>query len=166
VVLVCDTYHGNAEDVEPDADEVERVTLTRGEVRRGRVRATTETGREVGVALDRRLRDGDIVHDDGVAVVVELEPIEAFVVDLDHLESGEAASLGHDLGNAHHEMAVEDGVAYVPADKEARAFLVEYAENPRTVEVEPSVFDGVSRTDHEHGHSHGHEDDHARGGGR
>ena len=167
-MLVCDTYHGNAEDVEPDADKVERVTLTRGEVRRGRVRATTETGREVGVVLDRRLRDGDIVHDGDVSVVVELEPVEAFVVDLGPLASGEAASLGHDLGNAHHEMAVEDGVAYVPAKEETRAFLVEYAENPRTVEVEPSVFDGVSLTDHEHGHSHGHDGDHAHdhGGGR
>jgi len=148
-MLVCDTYHGNAEESEPDAETVERVTLTRDEVRRSRVRATTETGREVGVVLDRRLRDGDIVHDGEVAVVVELEPVEALVVELGALSPSEAAVLAHELGNAHHEMAVEDGVAYVPASDEARATVDEHADHGRQ-DVEPALFDGAG----DHGHDH------------
>lgn len=166
MMLVCDTYHGNVEKTEPEADAVEHVTLTRDEVRRSRVRATTETGREIGVVIDRRLRDGDVVHDDGFAVVVSLEPVEAFAVELEALTTEEAAALGHELGNAHHEMAFEDGVAYVPADEETRAVLDRLADEAvgRT-EVEPSVFDaadgdgdGVAGA-----HDHGHEHDHVHG---
>jgi urease accessory protein len=162
-MLVCDTHHGNVEKSEPEADAVEHVTLTRDEVRRSRVRATTETGREIGVVIDRRLRDGDVVHDDGFAVVVSLEPVEAFAVELDALTTEEAAALGHELGNAHHEMAFEGGVAYVPADEETRAVLDTLADEAvGRAEVEPSVFDaaadGVANA-----HNHGHEHDHAHG---
>lgn len=170
-MFVCDTYHGNTDDTEPDAEEVENVVLTREDVRRSRVRAETETGREVGVVLDRRLRDGDIVYDEGVAVVVELEGVEAFAVELDGLTPAEAAELAHDLGNAHHEMAVEDSIAYFPATEDTRRRLKDLPDSGvRRTEVEPSVFDGDGNGEepgythlsaHEHDHS---EDRHTRGG--
>jgi urease accessory protein len=150
-VLVCDGYHGNVEDTEPDARTVETVSLTRDDARRGRVRATTETGREIGVALDRRLRDGDIVHDGDVAVVVRLETVDACAVELGALTPEEAASLGHELGNAHHEMATEDGVAYVPENEETVSLLRGSDAGFRRVDVEPSLFDA---DDAPHGHSH------------
>lgn len=160
-VLVCDTYHGNIQRTQPEAGEVQNVVLTRDEVRRSRVRATTDSGTEVGVAVDRRLRDGDIVHDGEVAVVVALEPIEAFAVKLDDMCLEQATVLGHDLGNAHHEMAVEEGVSYVPANEETRQRLGELPDGVSvdTVDVEPSVFDGDSEKT-EHGDSHSHGDGH------
>jgi urease accessory protein len=158
-MLVCDTYHGNVDTTEPDADDVETVVLTRDGVRRGRVRTTTERGREVGVVLDRRLRDGDIVHDGETAIVVELEEIEAFAVCLDGVSPSVAAPLGHELGNAHHEMAVENGIAYVPANDETRKVLESETEGYETTEVEPSVFDSFGEKkpkDHRHEHSSHH----------
>jgi urease accessory protein len=166
-VFVCDTYHGNTDETEPKAEEIERVVLTREDVRRSRVRAETETGKEVGVVLDRRLRDGDIVYDEEVAVVVELEGVEAFAVELDGLTPTEAAELGHDLGNSHHEMAVEDSIAYVPVTEDTRRRLGELPDctGVRRVEVEPSVFDGDGGGEDPghthptvHGHDHSHED--------
>jgi len=171
-VLVCDTYHGNVDETDPEAEKVEKVFLSRDEVRRSRVRATTEEGREVGVAVDRRLRDGDIVHDDEIAVVVALEPVEAFKVELGDLAPEQAASLGHELGNAHHEMAVEDGDAYIPANSETREVLEELPDEAsfETVEVEPSVFDSDEGGGSGHvypgqdGHEHSHENPDSGGG--
>jgi len=155
-VLLCETHHGNLDETQPETDETEKVVLTRDEVRRSRVRAVTDSGREVGVAIDRRLRDGDIVHDREIAVIVSLEPIETFAVKLDDLYFEQATVLGHDLGNAHHEMAVEDGVAYVPVNPETRERLGSLeGVSVDTVDVEPSVFDRQG-DDGEKGHSHGH----------
>ena len=173
-MFVCDTYHGNTDETEPDADKIEHVVLTREDVRRSRVRAETEEGREIGVVLDRRLRDGDIVYDEEVAVVVELEGVEAFAVELDGLTSPEAAELGHDLGNAHHEMAVDGSVAYVLDTEDTRRRLEDVPDGVevRRVEVEPSVFDGdgeepghthPSAHDHEHTHEDGHERNSTKG---
>lgn len=152
-MYICDTYHGNIDSTEPEADEVENVVLTREEVRRGRVRTTTKNGREIGVVLDRRLNDGDIVYDDETAIVVELEPIEAFAVSLDGVDSCDAASLGHELGNAHHEMAVVDGAVYVPAKEDTRALLESETDGLYRVEVKPSVFDSPDEN-RDHGHEH------------
>lgn len=155
-MYICDTYHGNLDSMEPEAEEVETVVLTREEVCRGRVRTTTEKGRDVGVALDRRLSDGDIVYDKETAIVVELEPIEAFAVSLDGIDVPDAVSLGHELGNAHHEMVVEDGVAYVPTEDDTRALLEAETEGFDRVEVEPSVFDSPEEKLKDHGHKHPH----------
>lgn len=175
-MLVCDTYHGNVEDAEPEG-EVERVVLSRADARRSRVRAETEEGSDVGIVVDRRLRDGDIVYDGETAVVVTLEAVEAFAVGIDALTPTEAAEFGHELGNAHGEMAVDDeGVVYVPVE-DARTLVNRLGDDVSVerVEVEPSVFDGDDAEhgghgghaeaghDHSHDHSreHEHEHDHA-----
>lgn len=151
--------------------EVETVRLDDHERKRSRVRATTDAGTEIGLALgDARVREGDVVYaDDERVVAVAFEEREALVVALDGVDgSSEAlasmAELGHVVGNRHRDLAVRGGELLFPiggsgdriAD-EVRGHLPAGATTRREA-VDPTLFDeGAAGADHEHGpHSRSH----------
>ncbi|THE66311.1 urease accessory protein UreE [Salinadaptatus halalkaliphilus] len=160
------------------AGTLERVVLEADNRRRSRFRATTDAGTDIGVVLDRAaVSAGDVlVCEADRMIVVAFEPLEALAVTLpeatdDALEA--AVELGHRIGNQHWDLAVEDGVVYVPleADRHIVERVVANVVANSTVsettvdadlfvtdlEDEPG-YDG-SHADHEHGHDdhdHGH----------
>ncbi|KDE60573.1 urease accessory protein UreE [Halostagnicola sp. A56] len=147
---------------------LERVVIAADRRRRSRFRTTTDAGTDVGVVLEKpALSIGDVlVHDEDRMIVVAFEPLEALAVDLPEPtpEALEAAlELGHRVGNQHWDLAIDDGVAYVPleADRHIVERVVEdivpgATVRAETVDAELFVTDleGDGESDHTHGHSH------------
>ena len=155
-----------------------RVVLSNTERRRSRVRTTTVDGRDLGVVVARDLADGDVlVTEDGTPIVVELEGIEALVLDLGGVEllPAKALELGHALGNRHWDLALRGEEALFPvrtSRERTEAIVADVV--PETVPyrfetVPPTTFDdggthstGAAHThggEHAHAHgSHGHEE--------
>ncbi len=155
---------------------LERIVIDADNRRRSRFRATTDAGTDVGVVLDRpAVSAGDVLSvDEERMIVVAFEPREALAVELPKptADATEAAvELGHRVGNQHWDLAVEDGIVYVPL--EADRHIVERVvadvvpgSEVRKATVEAGLFvtelegGGV---DHEHDHTHGEDPDHAHG---
>jgi urease accessory protein len=152
---------------------LERIVIDADDRRRSRFRATTDAGTDVGVVLDRpAVSVGDVLLvDDERMVLVAFEPRDALAVELpdptaDVTEA--AVELGHRIGNQHWDLAVEDGVVYVPL--EADRHIVERVvadvvpgSEVRETTVEADLFvtelEGKS-AEHDYPHGHGHESDH------
>ncbi|WP_339103923.1 urease accessory protein UreE [Haloterrigena salinisoli] len=160
---------------------LERVVIDADDRRRSRFRATTDAGTDVGVIVDKAaVSAGDVllVEDDRM-IVVAFEPRDALAVSLpDATDEALAAAveLGHRIGNQHWDLAVEDGVAYVPLEADRHivervvADIVPGSEvRETTVDADLFVTDiddaGAHDVDHEHSHQgdrdHGHS--HERG---
>ena len=162
---------------------LERVVIDADNRRRSRFRATTDAGTDVGVVVDKAaVAVGDVllVEDDRM-IVVAFEPRDALAVSLPSAtdEALEAAvELGHRIGNQHWDLAVDDGVVYVPLESDRHivervvADVVPGADvRETTVEADLFVTDvddaagagGAHGADHEHAHGidHGHEHDSA-----
>ncbi|APW99494.1 urease accessory protein UreE [Halobiforma lacisalsi AJ5] len=169
-----------ARDAHDERGTLERVVVDADERRRSRFRATTDAGTDVGVVVDRAaVSAGDVLHlTDERMIVVAFEPRDALAVDLpratdERLEA--AIELGHRIGNQHWDLAVEDGVAYVPlaADRHIVERVVSDVVPGSTVSettVEADLFvtdaDGAKAGHghgggHEHGHEHTHDHDHS-----
>ncbi|ADB60440.1 urease accessory protein UreE [Haloterrigena turkmenica DSM 5511] len=165
---------------------LERVVIDADNRRRSRFRATTDAGTDVGVVVDTAaVSAGDVllVEDDRM-IVVAFEPRDALAVSLPDAtdEALEAAvELGHRIGNQHWDLAVEDGVVYVPLEADRHivervvADVVPGSEiRETTVEADLFVTDiddaGAHDVDHEHSHGgeheHGHDHAHEHGGDR
>lgn len=163
---------------------LERVVVAADRRRRSRFRTTTDAGTDVGVVLEKpALSIGDVlVHDEDRMIVVAFEPLAALAVDLPEptAEALEAAlELGHRVGNQHWDLAIDDGVAYVPleADRHIVERVVEDVVPGATVRAETvdaelfvtdlgeEVGDG-SPHDNEHVHATGSERSHDAGSGR
>ena len=174
-MLVADDYLGSLDD--PDvADRVAaadslRVTVDDTERRRSRVRTTAADGTDLGIVVDRELRDGDVLDADGRPVVVSLEPVEAMTLEFAGVggDAGGVAvaalALGHAVGNRHWDLALEGTRAYLPVteDRDRMAAAVgPHLPDGVTVDYEsvpPATFDD-SGPDHSHGdpeHAHGHD---------
>lgn len=125
-----DGIHGNI-NADPDLAErierhegagtLERVVLDSAERKRSRLRVETDAGTDLGILVDRpELRAGDVLFfDDNLAIVVALEPREAFVIELPDPTTetlAAVAELGHRIGNQHWDLAVADGEVYVPVE--------------------------------------------------
>lgn len=162
-MYVIDTYVGNESEDDVStrltAESYETVTVGNDERRRSRFRGTTEAGSDVGVVVGRELRAGDVLEGDGLTVVVELEDVEALVVDLTGAEDVlAAAELGHAAGNRHWDMAVRNGQILFPTT-ESRERMESTVEphlpagaTLSTESVPPSTFDGRGPA-HTHGES-------------
>lgn len=173
-MYVIDTYVGNRSEDDASArlaaGSYETVTVGDHERRRSRFRTETEEGSDVGVVVGRELRAGDVLEGDGLTVVVELEDVEALVIDCASSEDVLAAvELGHAAGNRHWDMAVRDGSVLFPVteSRERMESTVEpYLPAGAALSSEsvpPSTFDGRGPT-HTHGEGEdGGNHDHAAG---
>ncbi|MXV62318.1 urease accessory protein UreE [Natronorubrum sp. JWXQ-INN-674] len=166
------------------AGTLERVVIDANNRRRSRFRATTDAGTDVGVIVDKAaVSAGDVLSvEDDRLIVVAFEPLDALALTLpeatdERLEA--AVELGHRIGNQHWDLAVEDGVVYVPLEADRHivervvADVVPGTEiQERTVEADLFVTDlelegsgsGSHGGDHEHSHGrgeHDHEHSHA-----
>jgi len=165
-MLVADTYLGSRTDddlaARIDREGALTVRLDGTERRRSRVRTTTEEGHDIGVVTARDLDAGDVLAADDRLVVVELDAVEAMVIDLAAADAPLTAgvALGHAVGNRHWDLAIQGETVSLPVtdrkrmEREVRPLLPDGA----TLEYEqvpPSLFDGESGHEHDHEHGHG-----------
>lgn len=156
------------------AGTLERVLLDAGDRKKSRLRVHTEAGTDLGILVDKQeLEDGDVLyHDDDRMILVSFEEREALTIDLPaDTATPTLLELGHRVGNQHWDLAVEDGIAYVPV--EAERHIVEDVLAGTLPDdagldyefVDPGLFiDREPTPDHSHGedHSHSHGADHSR----
>jgi urease accessory protein len=158
---------------------LERLVLEEAQRRRSRFRAETDAGTEVGVVAPGvgGLRPGDVLVEDERMVVVALESREVVTVELPPAdeESGTALATamleaGHVVGNRHWELAIDDGIAYVPVAEDyerTRSVLADALPEGTALgrdTVDPGLFDGTTPS-HGHGHGRHHDGDDAGTGG-
>ena len=131
---------------------------------RGRLRATTDTGHDVGLFLDRGpvLRNGDCLQADTGEIIRVAAASEAVVTA--HIAPGlPLGRLCYHLGNRHVQLAIgvdEDGQGWVrfPPDHvleelaERLGAKLEHHQAP--FDPEPGAYDKAGREGHSHGHSH------------
>lgn len=169
-MLVADAYLGHRDDPSvaarlADADPA-RVRLSDTDRRRSRVRTETRDGRDLGVVVGRVLRDGDVLDANGTLVVVDLEPVDALVLEVADVPATVALELGHAIGNRHRDLAVRGDEALIPvADSRERTAALVAADLPdgvttRFEAVPPTTFDDGG-SDHGHDHSHRQDSSHA-----
>lgn len=184
---VADTYLGHRSDEAVAArlarEGFETISVDEAERRRSRFRTRTGAGTDLGVTVSRELAVGDVLGAGNLLVVVDLEPVEAMVIDLEDAEDSltGAVALGHAVGNRHWDMAIRDDAVLFPAteSRERMESTVEtHLPAGATVayeEVSPATFDGDGpghgpghTHSSDHSHSHDHEvsgDDSSHGGG-
>ncbi|AUV80272.1 urease accessory protein UreE [Salinigranum rubrum] len=174
---------GPVERADDDGERAGEIVVDETQRRRSRFRTRTAGGEEVGVVVDgaRVLSAGDVLRtEDGERFVVELEAVEALVVEFDG-DADPAAMVvaGHAVGNRHWDLVAHEGRVYVPSGGNAGerlAFVEPYLPpnaEVRTESVEPSLFDesqtghgdeeGGHSPEHGHGHAHSHDHEHEHG---
>lgn len=153
---------------------LERVVLDNTERRKSRLRVETDAGTDLGILVDKpELSAGDVlVVEDDLAVVVEFEAREAFVIELPEPTEPAlltAVELGHRIGNQHWDIAVDNGTVYIPVEADKAIiedvlgpYLPADAETRYEVVEADRFVDGDQTVDHGHGsdHDHGHGSDH------
>ena len=157
-----------------DAGTLERVVLEAAERRKSRLRVETDAGTDLGVLVDRpELREGDVLFlEDDRSAVVTFRSRDVYVIELpDATPDAMAAAveLGHRVGNQHWDIAIDDGLVYVPleADKHiVEAVVGDYVPADaltysETVDVTLFTDDDRQGQGPEHagGPDHGHEHD-------
>lgn len=150
---------------------VDTLTLDYTTRTRGRFKASSDGGREVGVFLDRGpvLRHGDgLTGEDGQTIRVQaaVEPVVTA-----RLEAGlPLARLSYHLGNRHVQLAIGvdgDGLGWVrfPPDHVLEALAerlgarLEHHDAP--FDPEPGAYARAGEGSHHHHHGHHHGHDHA-----
>ncbi|UZD66720.1 urease accessory protein UreE [Marinobacter sp. AN1] len=138
---------------------------------RGRLRATTDTGHDVGLFLDRGpvLRDGDCLQAN-TGEIIRVKAADEPVVTA-HIDAGlPLAKLCYHLGNRHVQLSIcmegpGRGWVRFPPDhvlEELAERLGATLEHHRApFDPEPGAYDKAGRDGHNHGHSHGHNHDHS-----
>ena len=117
---------------EPDAD-VESIRMERGEMRRSRLRRTTDRGTDVGLDLPAGtiLRDGDLVRGDGMTILVRQKPETVGVVrPASRPAPPELWMLAaHTIGNMHRPVSVSRDEIVFPlqdaAERETFAHMLD-----------------------------------------
>lgn len=122
---------------------VEKITLSRLESERVRMRKTTDKGSDVVIILPAgspRLRHGDILSfaaaggqggtatssSSSTMIVVEIEPENVGVIQIAGGDARTAALVGHAIGNLHRPIKVQDGTTiYFPVQTDDEAAMIE-----------------------------------------
>ncbi|WP_302141993.1 urease accessory protein UreE [Halomonas alkalicola] len=140
---------------------------------RGRLKATSDAGRELGLFLDRGpvLRDGEGLRAES-GEIIRIEAADEPVVTARIAAGLPLARLAYHLGNRHVQLALgEDehsslGQGYVrfPPDhvlEELATLLGATLEHHRApFDPEPGAYQQLGGHGHSHSHSHGHDHDH------
>lgn len=133
MMIMVDTVAGNIyHDLAKEYEEmsrkgaVEKITISRTESERSRMRKATDRGTDVAVALaaGSRLWHGDVLaRNDRMMIIVEIEPEKVAVVDIGN-DARIAALVGHAIGNLHRPIKVQDGKIYLPIQSDDEVALI------------------------------------------
>ena len=113
--------------------QCEKITVSRLESRRARIRKTTDKGTDVGITLEPGtvLRNGDVLyHSSDKMITVELEPENVAVLtfkreDIIDDELFEVAvKMGHAIGNLHRPIKVEGEKVFLPIQADSEIELL------------------------------------------
>ena len=113
--------------------ECEKITISRLESRRARMRKTTDKGTDVGITFEPGaiLRDGDVLyHSNDKMITVELEPENVAVLTFKRENATDdelfevAVKIGHAVGNLHRPIRVEGEKVFLPIQADSEIELL------------------------------------------
>jgi urease accessory protein len=119
----ADAFHDALHALE-HAHAVDHLRMPRGDLSRRRLRAVTEKGQDVAIALprDQQLFDGAVLAlDDHAALVVRVETEQW--LRLTARDQGMALRLGYFCGNLHWRVRFEDETLLIAIETEERLYL-------------------------------------------
>ena len=104
---------------------VEKITISRMESERVRMRKATDKGTDVALTLaaGSRLRHGDVLARGERMIVVEIEPEKVAVVRLEDART--AALVGHAIGNLHRPIKVQGDNVYFPIQSDDEISIIQ-----------------------------------------
>ncbi|HJA66549.1 MAG TPA: urease accessory protein UreE [Candidatus Mediterraneibacter cottocaccae] len=142
---------GNISDYPMEGKETDRFFLEWYELDKKLLRRASESGEEVGIRIDQRLHDGDVLYDDaGRVLVVEVLPCDLTRVKVHSMK--EMGRLCFELGNRHLSVSIGENVVRVPYDRPTFEYLEKLGFAPEKVKEKFTDFTVC----HAHGHSHEH----------
>jgi urease accessory protein len=102
------------------AGRCERLTISRMEMEKLRLRRTTDRGTDVGLVLEpgSRLHHGDVL-DAEKFIVIEQLPEKVVSISIKKNDAGVAALVGHAIGNRHRQIAVDHDTISFPIQAES-----------------------------------------------
>ncbi len=145
-------------------DLCEKITISRLESQRVRMRKDTDKGTDVGLVLPQgtTLKNGDVIYlNENKIIIVEIEPESVAALRLENDDSQNyelfslAVRLGHSLGNLHRPIKVVGATVYVPIQADTEIDLLKKILQPLhhhlEITKETIVFEPEGET---HAHEH------------
>ncbi len=119
-------------------DAVEKITISRPESERLRMRKSTNAGADVGLAMPAgtRLRHGDVVYLADRMMVIDIEPEKVAVVRLKDTDARTAVLVGHAIGNLHRPIKVEGSRIILPIQSDDEIEMLRRHLGPASFGVE------------------------------
>ncbi len=131
------------------SDKTEFLELTRLEMQKTRLRKKTSTGTDVGIILESKLQDGDVLDSERFIVVRQSKEIVAcltlYGIPKESSNLFEMhVFLGHVIGNRHRPISIKNNRIYFPIYNQAeiqtfRNLFGDYAKNIN-LEMQEQVF--------------------------
>ncbi len=140
------------------SENFEKLKISRIELEKRILRRKTDHGTDVGLNLEPgvKLRNGDVIKNGDVKIVVEQLPEKVIIVKLKNKQMSEVmVLLGHIIGNRHRPISIQgDEISFpIQADSEKEVFtkLFQSIINHIDMTVEEQIFSPQVGADvHEH----------------
>lgn len=138
------------------------------DMQRKRMSVIAQDGSEFGIALDRELRDGDVLSESAdKRYVVRIKATEIITIAVDSMER--MGKLCYELGNRHLSIRVRSGSVSVPYDHPTFDYVKKLGFEPVVSQDDFSDFlivkahAGAGTVVGQHSHVHSHGDGHSHG---
>ncbi|MEM3161329.1 MAG: urease accessory protein UreE [Nitrososphaera sp.] len=107
-------------------DAVERISISRAESERLRMRKSTDRGTDIALSMPAgtRLRHGDVVSLADRMIVVAIEPENVAIVRLKNGDARTAVLVGHAIGNLHRPIRVEGDRIILPVQSDGEVEML------------------------------------------
>ncbi|MGL5414391.1 MAG: urease accessory protein UreE [Clostridium sp.] len=115
--MILDKVLGNIDSTNVEGCHIEKIYLDNEDMLKRIIRAESDHGKEYGITLknNEKLKDGDIVFNDGHNVVVVKINSEDVLVILPK-DITEMGKIAHEIGNKHHPAQFMDGKMIIQYD--------------------------------------------------
>lgn len=135
--------------------KVVKVEFAWFELEKKRISKTAEDGEVIGVCIQEKLKDGDIIgRKEDVIYVVDLRPEHLIKIHVHSMK--EMGRLGFELGNRHLSLQIEEDIVRVPFDMPTFEYLKKLGFGAEEVEEKFTDFIQCKAHDHSHGQEHDH----------
>ncbi len=136
---------------------IDYVVLDWFEAELKRMRKTTQDGREIGIAVEKKLSDGDILYiDDDICIAVKIADCVLTKITVSSMQ--DMGRVCFEIGNRHLSLKITNHEVYIPYDEPTKQHLTDLGFD---CEVITGSFDNfIACKAHGNSHSHSHEHHH------
>ena len=157
--MIAEKVIGNLAEITPSV-ELDTVKLDWVEAEKKRIRKTTTGGRDIGIAIDETLKDGDVIYlDDQLCVAVKLTSCPLLKIKVHTMQ--EMGRLCFEIGNRHLSLKISEDNVLIPHDAPTEKHLKNLGFSCESVIGRFDDFIVCKAHGHDHGHSHAHSHEHS-----